>query len=456
MPRLDNETHVRKAITEAKAKIATGGSGKRDALVFDSGHKGAIPGFGLRVFASGAASFTLKFALKGGKTRRVSLGEVRLTQGECNLQRMRQWASEIKDTARVLGRDIYAELETTKAAKEAAKLEAEDAPTLRKLAPLYLRDRERGRNDSGKQIKKLKPKSLVETRRYLEGSTRTPSIWDSIARVPLARITTPQLRDIVEKTATTSGAVTADRARVALSGFFAWAIVLRLVDSNPTNDLAAQSLNTARDRTLSEPELVEVWKAAGDDEFGKIVKLLMLTGSRRAEVGDLAWSEIDLAARRIELPAHRCKNNRPHLIPLSDQALAILKSVPRSERNLVFGFGAGGYSGWSKRKRDLDARTALAPWTLHDIRRSVVTHLNERGLAQPHIIEATINHLGGYKGGVAGVYNRAAYYNEKRDALQRWADHLAELVAQSLTKAQGTKPEKSRPNAASGIRVTAA
>jgi site-specific recombinase XerD len=162
------------------------------------------------------------------------------------------------------------------------------APTLRKLAPQYLRDHERGRNDNGRELKKLKRRSLEETRRYLQGSARTASIWESVADVGLARIIMRHLQDIVEDTAKTSGAVTADRARVALSGFFAWAVQLRLVDANPTNDLEPQALNTARDRVLTEQELIEVWQGFGDDEFGKIVKLPMLTGCRRAEIGDLA------------------------------------------------------------------------------------------------------------------------------------------------------------------------
>jgi hypothetical protein len=214
MPRLDKETYVKQAIAEVRDRISA--SGKRDAFLFDNGYRGAIPGFGLRVFESGAATFILKFPLKGGATRRVSLGDVHLTEVkdgkrvEGNLQRKREWAVQIRDNARVLGKDIHAELEAAKAAKEVARREAKDAPTLRKLAPQYLRDRERGKNDKGKELKKLKPKSLHETRRYLEGSTRTPSVWCSIADVPLLRITMRQLQDIVESTAKTSGAVTAD------------------------------------------------------------------------------------------------------------------------------------------------------------------------------------------------------------------------------------------------------
>jgi integrase len=98
---------------------------------------------------------------------------------------------------------------------------------------------------------------------------------------------------------------------------------------------------------LTEAELVEVWWVCeGLGEFGSIVRLIILTGQRRAEIGDLAWSEIDLDKRMVELPPRRVKNNRPHLIPLSKQAYAIIETMRRGQgRDLVFGLGAGGFSG---------------------------------------------------------------------------------------------------------------
>jgi integrase len=475
MPRLDKESEVKKAIAAAVIP-----AGKRDVLIFDGNYRGAIPGFGVRKFSSGCTSFFLKYQV-GGRARRVALGNVVFTQTKDgqeirgNLQRMREWAGKVKDSARVLGRDEFAERKAEEAARKAAEREIEDAPTLQKLAPSYLRDRERGKTSKGREIKKLKARSLIETRRYLEGSTRTPSVWKPIANVPLARLTMRQLQEIVEHTARSRGSVTADRARVALSGLFAWAVEEKIVDANPTNDLPAQSLNAARERTLTEPELVEIWRACGDDEHGKIVKLLMLTGCRRAEIGDLSWEEVDLERRRIDLPAHRCKNNRPHAIPLAAQAAAIIKSIPRDNvRNLLFGYGSGGYGGWSKSKAELDERVARArgkagrgdmdPWVLHDIRRSVVTHLLEsrerraqRGkleaysFAQPHVTEAIVNHVSGHKGGVAGVYNKAAYYAEKREALQRWADHLSKVVALRPRQRVSCGNKRKSARAAAGV-----
>jgi integrase len=181
---------------------------------------------------------------------------------------------------------------------------------------------------------------------------------------------------------------------------------------------------------------VEVWRGCDDaGEFGSIVRLLILTGQRRSEIGDLAWPEVDLAKRQIDLPEHRTKNKRAHIVPLSDEAIEILEALPWGERTLIFGRGAGGFGAFGQCKEKLDERIAKArkgkpmqPWVLHDARRSFVTHVSERGFAQPHVVEAIVNHVSGHKAGVAGVYNKAAYLNEKRQALELWAAHVLALV----------------------------
>jgi integrase len=203
---------------------------------------------------------------------------------------------------------------------------------------------------------------------------------------------------------------------------------------------------------LSEAELVVVWRACGDDDHGRIVRLLILTGQRKSEIGDLSWPEVDLEKRQLDLPPERTKNRKAHLVPLSDQALAIIEGISRRQgRDLLFGIGAGGFSGWSKAKEFLDDRITAARaearekplpgWTLHDIRRSVVTHLAESrqrpgrdgkidtySFAQPHVVEAIVNHVSGHRAGIAGVYNKAAYLAERCQALDLWGAHVAALV----------------------------
>jgi integrase len=185
-----------------------------------------------------------------------------------------------------------------------------------------------------------------------------------------------------------------------------------------------------RERVLSDDELAEVWRAAGDNTYGTIVRLLILTGQRREEIGGLRWSEIDFAAQTIRLPGERAKNHRPHDVPLSDPSMRLITALPRRlDSDFVFGI-----RGFPIPKRALDERIAaacqapMAPWVLHDLRRSLATGLGERLGVLPHVVEAILNHVDGHKRGVAGVYNRASYDKEKRAALDMWAAHVLGLV----------------------------
>jgi integrase len=189
---------------------------------------------------------------------------------------------------------------------------------------------------------------------------------------------------------------------------------------------------------LTDGELAELWAALGNDQFSDIVRLLILTGQRREEIGGLLWSEIDFDRALIALPPERTKNKRQHELPLSTQASAILQRQSRRKgRDFVFGLGNGGFSGWSDCKARLDnailikrghKAKPMPHWCLHDLRRTVATGTAELGV-QPHIIEAVLNHVSGHKAGVAGIYNRARYVGEMRDGLQRWAEHVERICA---------------------------
>jgi integrase len=188
---------------------------------------------------------------------------------------------------------------------------------------------------------------------------------------------------------------------------------------------------------LTDNELRDIWAALRDDAYGDIVRLLVLTGARREEIGALRWSEVDLAQGLVVLPPERTKNRRMHEIVLSPPALAILKARPRlvwpdgSPCDLVFGRGARGFADWVGSKGDLDKRIARAAeempaWTLHDFRRLISTTLHERLGVAPHIVDVILGHVG-HQAGTAGRYNLALYREEKRRALERWAVHLATI-----------------------------
>ena len=181
---------------------------------------------------------------------------------------------------------------------------------------------------------------------------------------------------------------------------------------------------------LTDAEIAAIWHASGNNAYGTIIKLLMLTGARRAEVGGMRWSELDLDRGTWSLPPERTKNGRPHVLPLMPIVVSIIQSVPRrTTRDQLFGSRSpGGLSHWHE-KHELDERLAGAvkPWRLHDLRRSAATRMGDLGV-QPHVIEAILNHASGHKAGVAGIYNRSPYEREVRAALNLWADYVQALV----------------------------
>jgi integrase len=223
--------------------------------------------------------------------------------------------------------------------------------------------------------------------------------------------------------------ISAARARTALSAFYVWAMQMGLTESNPVIGTLKPHDTRPRERVLNDQELVSIWRACVDDAYGRIVKLLILLGARRAEIGGIAGSELDLERGVWTLPAQRSKNGRAHTLPLMPMALDIIKQVPRVVgRDQLFGERAArGFTAFALCKRALDARSGVVGWTVHDIRRSVATRMADIGIA-PHIIEEVLNHRSGHKGGIAGVYNRSRYANEVRAALAMWEDHVRTLV----------------------------
>jgi integrase len=219
-----------------------------------------------------------------------------------------------------------------------------------------------------------------------------------------------------------------NRVHAVLSAFYGWAKAKRLVVSNPCTDLERPAEEHSRDRVLSDQELHKVWLASGElgHPFTGIVRLLILTGQRRNEIAGLRWSEIDEDV--IHLPKERTKNNRPHDVPLSDQAQAIITELPPLvDFDPVFTIKRKPITGFSRMKEKLDAASGVASWTIHDVRRTVATGLQRLGIRQ-EVTEAVLNHKSGKITGVAAVYARHDYADEKCDALQRWADHVDALV----------------------------
>jgi integrase len=240
---------------------------------------------------------------------------------------------------------------------------------------------------------------------------------------PINSITQAQIATLLNDIAK-RGAVTANRCRATLTAFFSWAMGEGIALANPVANTNKRE-EKSRDRVLSDAELKAIWTALGEDDYGRIVKLLMLTGQRADEIAGLRWNEIGEDV--ITFAAERVKNKREHVVPLSEVASAIIPSERKGAH--VFGRDDTGFQGWSKCKARLDEKLGktVAPWRVHDLRRTVATGMAKLKV-QPHVIEVVLNHASGHKAGVAGIYNRFDYLPEKTQALALWADHITAVV----------------------------
>lgn len=245
-------------------------------------------------------------------------------------------------------------------------------------------------------------------------------------------ITRAEVHELLDDVITKRGAAMARELRKALTSLFNWAADRGHIPASPLAGMRRPELSyIARERVLSMDELSRVWAAAGEAAypFGHMVRLILLTGQRRSEIAEMEVGWVDAEKRTVEIPASRYKTKRAHVFPLSPSAWALVEALPRWNGGDCLFSTTGGrrpVSGFSKAKLRLDELIAkhgekeglppMEPWTVHDIRRSVATHMARLGIAQEHI-ERVLGHV---VQGVAGTYNRYSYMDEKRAALEAW------------------------------------
>jgi integrase len=384
---------------DAKTVVAvTLPKGQDELFVWDT----ELEGFGYRLRRGAKrlrGCFVIQYRARG-HSRRLTIGDAnKLT------------AVQARDAARKLlarielGHDPQAEKETDRVAA---------ARTFRSVAEAYLAAKK----------SRLRPNSYRGTELYLTGPYFRPlhaMAIGSISRADLAARISTIARD--------NGGRASAIARSQISAMFTWAMQEGWLDSNPVIGTRKPKGNPPRDRVLSDAELIAIWNACGDGNFGRILRLLILLGNRRAEVADMRWSELNPDGTWT-LPKERSKNGRSNTVTLPAPALAIINAVPRGEGELLFSRRSRhGFADWTNAKADLDGRLpgTVRPWRLHDVRRTVATGMADIGI-EPHIIEACLNHYGGHRHGVAGVYNRSTYDHQVKAALARWADHVLALV----------------------------
>lgn len=294
---------------------------------------------------------------------------------------------------------------------------------------------------------------ISRTLDYLKGTERSP-YFKPLHVIPIGGLNRATIARELSKIEKHNGPISMTRARAALSKFMNWLIQQGHEIPNLVSGTVKYE-SEERDRVLQPHELAAIWRNSGDDDFGKITRLLMLTGARRTQIGSLRKAEVRLEPtevplqdRLIELPGQNRKNSRrggskhgeTFLIPLSTQAQAILAEKARAPRDgdYVFGDGGkGGFSGWSKAKAALVERIGAEiaePWGFHDLRRSFET-LGHDVCGIPEIdLDHCINHKPESKRGVRGRYNYAKHMKEKRAAMQIWGDYIEEITKRPAPK----------------------
>jgi integrase len=277
-----------------------------------------------------------------------------------------------------------------------------------------------------------RPRTARETQRVLD--LHVLPRW----RTRLAReITRRDVLDLLDRVVDAGKPIAANRTFSAVRKMFNWAVARDIIGASPCAGVKPPTPERSRDRVLDDSELRDVWRAAAKmgGPFGTLVRLLILSGQRRDEVARMRWDEIDLDRRMWTLARERVKNDQPHDEPLSDSAVTILSALPRiGDEYVLTTNGEAPSSNYGKNKRRLDALLPdVPPWRLHDIRRSVASGMARLGVNLP-VIEKVLNHSGGSFAGIVGVYQKHTFADEKRAALQRWADHVERLVTNKRAK----------------------
>jgi integrase len=376
-------------------------TGKKDALVFDGDQRG----LGVRVTAGGGKTYLAQYTIAGSK-RRIPLGSC----SAISLAAAREAVQAILgDVAK--GRDPDAER------KEAARRVREKA----EAEALTL----------GALIDKWENRHLVERRPgYAAEATRALRFgFKKHLKSPAAALTPKTAKAILNAIADDGKKATARLTGAYGRACYGWAIGKDLLVENPFGGIKLDAV-ASRERVLSDEELAAVWGATkGPGPYNAIVRTLILTGQRREEVAGMTWGEI---ARDLTwtIPAGRTKNGVAHIVPLSPQAQAIIKSTHRiakdGEPEFVFPGRAGAFNGFSKAKTTLDEDSGVADWRLHDLRRTMATGLQKLGV-RLEVTEAVLNHVSGSRAGIVGIYQRHEWAEEKRAALNAWGEQVAAI-----------------------------
>jgi integrase len=369
-----------------------------DEVYWDAG----CPGFGVKVTPKGRKVFIVLYRTGGARSRlrKYTIGPY----GRVTLHQARVAAQKVF-AAKLEGRDPAAE-------KRAARRRIV-ADRVEDVLETFIAQR-LSQHRSGDEIARL-----------LRREVGKPWSGRSIHEI--------SKRDVVEVVTAIEqrGApVAANKALKAIKTFLRWCVGRAVLDQSPAEGVPLPSKEVARDRVLDDSELAQVILAARKigGPYGGIVELLALTGQRREEVAGLQWEELNLAQRIWTLPKSRTKNEKAHVIHLSEQSMAVLTRADWPAPYMFSLLGTKPFQEFSRAKRRLDELSGVTGWRLHDLRRTSVSGMARLGIA-PHIADKILNHQAGIISGVAAVYQRHDFLAERRAALDAWGTHVGRVLA---------------------------
>jgi integrase len=381
------------------ASVAPPASGR--AVYLDD----AAAGLELRVSADGGKSWSIRYRPKGADAERKR--ETYGTYPAVDLAAARRRA---KDIAAAAARGVDLPAQEVREREEKRRAEARPqtvAALLDEYVVSYCRANQR---------------KWTLTERMFDAHVK-PAIGN-IALIELRRADVVELLDDLQNGKGLRAQV--NRVRSQILAALNWAVEREYLDLNPAAAVKKRKIETSRDRVLHDDELRSIWCAADalPDPSRSLVKALVLTGQRRDEVRLMDWSEVDLTRAVWTLPAARNKGKRDHQIPLAPAMLALLQGLRLTGKPVFTVDGVRPYGGQKRLKAILDREAGVTGWTFHDIRRTVST-----GMAALHVPQDTIDRvLNHAKGALAGTYNRHQYLNEKRAALEAWAERVAFVI----------------------------
>jgi integrase len=395
-----------KLTERAVARLKPPASGKLD--VWDQ----TLPAFGIQLRATGRRAWIIAVRRPGkSTTSRIKIGDpatMPLADARARAQELMRDPSALEDR-----KTVETDLDSLTA----------DSPISAVIAGFILRD-QKPRNRSWKCSEQILRHDLVD--------------W---YQRPLRSITKADVLKVLDRVLDRGKPRAANLLLAHIKRMFNWTIERGLIDVSPAVQVKPPSPRSERDRVLTDLELYEIWH--GCDRlgwpFGPLVQLLMLTAQREGEVATMRWAALDLEAATWALSASQTKAGRAHLVPLSTKAVQIFKALPRLGEYVFPANRTGNarpVSGFSKVKVRLDKICGVDGWVFHDLRRTAATAM-ARLQVPPHVTEKVLNHRSAETAGPVGkIYQRYNYFEERREALELWAQTLMRIAGANVVRLQ--------------------